>query len=145
MTLSARLKLLFKEQPDKSQAGLARATGAKPPSVSDWVSGLTKSMNSEYLSRAASYFNVNSNWLSLGAGPKRNESTSTAPMPKAADAGEPVAQAETTNIAGLTGSATELALLFDMIPSADRVRRALAYNAASKAILDVLEPPKSSG
>ena len=47
-------------------------------------------------------------------------------------------------VTGLTPSATELALLFDMIPAGDLLRRVAAYNAASKAILDVLQRPNSS-
>jgi hypothetical protein len=41
--------------------------------------------------------------------------------------------------AGLTTAATELALLYDLIPEADRVRRASAYSGASRAILDALQ------
>jgi transcriptional regulator with XRE-family HTH domain len=37
-------------------------------------------------------------------------------------------------------AAIELAALFDLIPYRDRIRRAMAYNAATKAILDVLQP-----
>jgi hypothetical protein len=70
MSLSSRLKNLLDENPSKSQAGLARATGAKPASISDWVNGRTKSINSKYLTSAALYFVVNSDWLATGKGPK---------------------------------------------------------------------------
>lgn len=70
MTLSSRLKTLLDENPSKTQAGLARATGAKPASISDWVNDRTKSINSKYLTNAANYFGVSSDWLSTGKGPK---------------------------------------------------------------------------
>lgn len=41
--------------------------------------------------------------------------------------------------AGLTKAATELALLFDLIPESDLVRRATAYSGASRVILDALQ------
>ena len=55
----------------------------------------------------------------------------------------PPGQIETKILTGHTPSATELALLFDMIPAADLLRRVAAYSAASKAIIDVLQqqPP----
>ena len=43
------------------------------------------------------------------------------------------------SIAGLTTAATELALLYDLIPESDRVGRATAYSEASRAILGVLQ------
>lgn len=43
-----------------------------------------------------------------------------------------------------TSTAMELALLYDLIPVTDRLRRVKAYNAATKAILDVLEAPPSN-
>lgn len=70
MSLSNRLKSLLDENPKKTQAGLARATGAKPASISDWVNGRTKSINSVYLTGAAAYLEVSSDWLATGKGPK---------------------------------------------------------------------------
>lgn len=43
-----------------------------------------------------------------------------------------------------TTAAMELAFLFDMIPESDRLRRASAHSAATKAILDVLQPPSAA-
>lgn len=40
----------------------------------------------------------------------------------------------------LSAAATELALLFDLIPENDRLRRAAAHAAATQAILGVLQP-----
>lgn len=72
MSLSSRLKTLLDENPSKTQAGLARATGAKPASISDWVNDRTKSINSKYLTHAANYLGVSSDWLATGKGPKHS-------------------------------------------------------------------------
>lgn len=68
-TLQQRFALLSKERPEISQADLARATGAKPPSVSAWFSGDTKSMKAETAAKAAALFGCNPMWLANGTGP----------------------------------------------------------------------------
>lgn len=78
MSLSARLQQIFLETPGKTQAGLARAVGARASSVSDWVSGRTKTINSAYLAKASDYLNVSPKWLATGIGPK---TPTAAPMP----------------------------------------------------------------
>ncbi|TPS33602.1 LexA family transcriptional regulator, partial [Acinetobacter baumannii] len=47
---------------------LARAVGVKPPSVSDWLSGKSKTMEGENLLRASKFLNVNPSWLASGTG-----------------------------------------------------------------------------
>jgi phage repressor protein C with HTH and peptisase S24 domain len=47
---------------------LARAVGVKPPSVSDWLSGKSKTMEGENLVRAAKFLKVNPTWLASGTG-----------------------------------------------------------------------------
>lgn len=54
-------------------ADLARACGVKPPSVSAWLSGDTKSLKSSTAIRAAEFLKVNQLWLTEGRGPKRTE------------------------------------------------------------------------
>lgn len=44
---------------------------------------------------------------------------------------------------GFSSAADELAILYDMIPAANRIARAQAYNAASAAIIDVLQRVRS--
>lgn len=68
-TLKQRFAMLAKERPEITQAELARATGAKPPSVNAWFSGETKSMKGETASKAATLYGCNSLWLSTGQGP----------------------------------------------------------------------------
>ena len=55
----------------------------------------------------------------------------------------PESQIEKPIPARLTPFATDLALLFDMIPASELIRRAAAYGAASKAIIDVLKDLKT--
>ena len=48
---------------------LAIASGVKPPSVSDWLSGKTKTLKSATALRASRFLGVNVTWLAEGAGP----------------------------------------------------------------------------
>lgn len=52
-----------------SKAELARACGIKSPSVNNWFSGETKSLEGSNLVRAAEYLRVNVAWLASGSGP----------------------------------------------------------------------------
>lgn len=52
-----------------TQAGLAGACGIRPPSVSDWFSGETKTIKGTNLLRASQYLNVRPEWLAHGVGP----------------------------------------------------------------------------
>lgn len=69
-TLSERLKYAMEVLPPKKIKGveLARAVGVKPPSVSDWLSGKSKTMEGPNLIRAAKFLKVNSTWLGTGVG-----------------------------------------------------------------------------
>lgn len=68
-TLQQRFRELARERPDISQADLARATGAKPPSVNAWFSGETKTMKAVTAAKAAELYGCNTLWLSDGVGP----------------------------------------------------------------------------
>lgn len=70
-TLKQRFAELLLEKPEISQAEIARATGAKPPSVSAWFSGDTKTMKLVTATKAASLYGVNALWLATGDGPKK--------------------------------------------------------------------------
>jgi hypothetical protein len=82
--------------------------------------------------KAAEYFGVNPKWLATGEGNKLSVSYELQ-----GEAGvyvkSPVDQA--------SPSAMEIALLFDLIPATDRIRRIQAYNAATSAILRILQSP----
>lgn len=51
-----------------SKAALARACNIKAPSVADWFSGQTLSLEGANLVRAADYLRVNATWLATGKG-----------------------------------------------------------------------------
>lgn len=67
-TLAERLRYAMEVLPPKKIKGveLARAVGVKPPSVSDWLSGKSKTMEGENLLRASKFLNVNPSWLASG-------------------------------------------------------------------------------
>ena len=69
-TLAERLRYAMEILPPKKVKGidLARAVGVKPPSVSDWLSGRSKTMEGENLIKAAKFLGVNPDWLATGAG-----------------------------------------------------------------------------
>lgn len=61
-----------------SQAELARHCRVKASSVSDWLSGESKSMKSAPLLRAAALLGVNPLWLATGEGTRRSSGYETA-------------------------------------------------------------------
>lgn len=69
-TLAERLKYAMEILPSKKIKGvdLARAVGVKPPSVSDWLSGKSKTMEGENLLKASKFLGVNASWLATGNG-----------------------------------------------------------------------------
>lgn len=69
-TLAERLKYAMEILPSKKIKGvdLARAVGVKPPSVSDWLSGKSKTMEGENLLKASKFLGVNPAWLASGTG-----------------------------------------------------------------------------
>jgi transcriptional regulator with XRE-family HTH domain len=72
-TLAERLKFSMQSATPKKVKGveLAAAVGVKPPSVSDWLSGKSKTMEGENLLRAAKFLGVNPMWLANGSGEVR--------------------------------------------------------------------------
>lgn len=68
-TLAQRLKERTAEL-GVTQAQLARATGAKEPSVHKWFSGATKNLKGKNLVKAAEFLGVSEAWLADGVGPK---------------------------------------------------------------------------
>ncbi|MFI8035468.1 LexA family protein [Acinetobacter sp. ABJ_C3_5] len=77
-TLAERLRYAMEVLPPKKIKGvdLARAVGVKPPSVSDWLSGKSKTMEGENLIKASKFLGVSASWLASGSGqpsPKKSE------------------------------------------------------------------------
>lgn len=70
-TLQERLKLAMAGPPKVTQAALARACGIRAPSVNDWISGKTKTIEGQNLLIAADYLKVMPMWLATGKGAMR--------------------------------------------------------------------------
>lgn len=69
-TLQERIAELAKDMPRGWKAQLAKHCGVKAPSVSDWVSGETKTLEGANLLSAAEFFGVHPTWLESGKGLK---------------------------------------------------------------------------
>lgn len=70
-TLADRLKLAMAGPPKITGVALAKACNVKPPSVSDWLNGRTKTMEASNLLAASRLLNVDPDWLAKGLGPMR--------------------------------------------------------------------------
>lgn len=62
-------------------ADLARACQVKPPSVSAWLSGDTKSLRADVLLKAARALDVEPEWLAAGTGPMQSGGAGSAEPP----------------------------------------------------------------
>lgn len=82
-TLQERLRQIMSGPPKISQAALARACGIKPPSVNDWISGKTKTIEGQNLLHAAEFLKVTPMWLATGRGPMRKQGNSNQPASNA--------------------------------------------------------------
>lgn len=82
-TLQERLRQVMAGPPKISQAALARACGIKPPSVNDWISGKTKTIEGQNLLRAADFLKVTPMWLATGKGAMRKAGPAVAPVSNA--------------------------------------------------------------
>lgn len=67
-TLKERLTKISALKPELSQADIARIAGVKPPSVSAWFSGETKTLKSMTAIRVADAYGVSASWLAAGQG-----------------------------------------------------------------------------
>ena len=79
-TLAERLREAMNGEPKRTGAELARACNVKQPSVIDWLSGKSRSMDGNNLIDAAEFLGVNAKWLIKGVGLMRpGSATSTMP------------------------------------------------------------------
>ncbi|WP_225970993.1 hypothetical protein [Delftia acidovorans] len=82
--------------------------------------GRDQKLRTEAHEKVAAYLKVNSRWLLTGEGQMDQPPAINAPTE-------------------LSPAAVELAVLFDMISQSDKLSRAKAFNAASTAIMQVLQ------
>ena len=71
-TIGDRIAEILREDPSKKQSALAEACGVTRASVSDWISGKSKTLKPENLVAAADYLGVELRWLANGTGPKHS-------------------------------------------------------------------------
>ena len=109
-----------------SQGKVAKAVGMTQPSYSHLESD---GQSSAYTPAIARICRVSVDWLAYGSGEMMLG------LPASTDALHLSIPASEEPTPG----AVELACLYDLIPVSDRIARARAYNAASQAILDVLQ------
>jgi transcriptional regulator with XRE-family HTH domain len=76
-TLKERMRKAMEGPPRVTGAALARACGIKPPSVSAWLSGHTKSIDGSHLLAAARLLRVRPEWLADGLGHMREPEPGT--------------------------------------------------------------------
>lgn len=72
-TLPERLKEAMAGPPKITGRALAKACGVAPASVSDWLSGKSKTMEGANLVAACEFLKIRPKWLASGTGPMRNE------------------------------------------------------------------------
>lgn len=128
-TLKQRFSELVLERPEITQADLARATGAKPPSVNAWFTGASKSMKSGTAVKAAALYGVSPMWLATGDGYKKP--TQAQDTPAHTDSG--TAQQPTTPNAGPSNEAIMLGTMLDTIK--DPLRRLEVMSACVNLIV----------
>lgn len=104
----------------------ANAVGVSSGCVTQWLNGSTKTLKFKSAMRMQQVTGYSADWLAEEKGEKM--------------AGFLPAQ----DFAGLTPGAIEIAALYDIIPVSNRIKRVQAYNAATAAILAVIEPGNTS-
>ena len=124
-TLSGRIREAM-EGAGLKPLQLANATGKTSGAVTYWINGAAKSLKAESAMRIQQATGYSASWLITGTGER---------LAKNAVA---VARSE------FSPSATELAMLFDLIPARDRIKRAKAFAGAMSAIVQALESVDTS-
>ena len=99
----------------------AHAAGVSSGAVTQWLDGTTKAIKSNKAAALQAATGYSAVWIATGVGEKL------------------VATAPARQDEQVTPGAMEIAALYDMIPLASRIKRVQAYNAATAAILQVLE------
>ncbi len=90
MTLAERLRAAMAEK-GCTLTELASAVGVKPPSVSGWMTGGTRSLKADSALKAAKFLGVEAAWLAGGILPMRNVAQEHVSGP-----GKPIEPASTT-------------------------------------------------
>lgn len=106
-----------------SRKEVARVAGTSVQNIGMVITnakGRDQKLRTEAHAKVADFLKVSSDWLLTETGPMEPRQAVSSPT-------------------SLTPAAVELAVLFDMIPVEDKIRRAMAFNAASTALMQVLQ------
>ncbi|SOD42406.1 helix-turn-helix transcriptional regulator [Nitrosovibrio sp. Nv4] len=106
---------------NKTPAELARATGTKPPSVKEWLDGITKNIGAGNAVKACGFLKINIDWLLHGKLPSGLEDSS-----KAADV--QVVEESETELSG------EQKQILSLIAGIDKETRSAVLTILSKLI-----------
>lgn len=118
--MQKRSEALGREIERKDVAGAAGTSVQNIGMILTNAKGRDQKLRTEAHEKVAAYLKVNSRWLLTGEGQMEQPPAINAPTE-------------------LSPAAVELAVLFDMISQSDKLSRAKAFNAASTAIMQVLQ------
>lgn len=128
MKYGERLQLAMTKRGDVTgnevtRASVARIAECSPQNIGMIINDAKnkdQKLQTKAHSAVAAFLRVNSQWLLDETGPMGVSTTVIAPST-------------------LSESAIEMAVLYDMIPASDKIKRARAFNAATDAIISVLQ------
>ena len=120
LAMTRRSEMLGQEVTRNDIARVAARSVQNIGMIINNAKGTDQKLGTKAHAAVADYLKVSSEWLLTGEGPMEPRSSVNAPTE-------------------LTPSAIEIAVLFDMIPLSDKIRRAQAFNAATTAIMQVLQ------
>lgn len=106
---------------------LANACGVSSGAVTHWLNGATKALKAETANKMQQVTGYSAAWIVTGLGDKFAS-----------------ASTQVIEYSGPTALARELALVFDMIPESQHLKRARAYSLATAAIVQVLQGESAS-
>lgn len=124
LAMRTRGDLIGREIERKEIAKVAKTSVQNIGMIITNAKGRDQKLRTESHEAVAAFLKVNSRWLLTGEGPMELGATVSAPTE-------------------LSPAAIELAVLFDMISQTDKLNRAKAFNAASTAIMQVLQDAAS--
>ena len=141
-TLAERLREAMNGPPKRTGADLARACNIKQPSVSDWLSGKSRSIDGSNLIDAAEFLGVNAKWLIKGVGLMRpGAATGTATSAHIATHTDAPAIYHATPVASVDPWLSEGTDILRRLDPADR-RAAVLQLRVFVAQLGPAKPPK---
>jgi hypothetical protein len=120
LAMTRRSEMLGQEVTRNDVAKVAQRSVQNIGMIINNAKGTDQKLGTKAHAAVAEYLKVSSDWLLNEEGPMEPRTSVNAPTE-------------------LTPSAIEIAVLFDMIPLTDKIRRAQAFNAASTAIMQVLQ------